>query len=301
MTSGTQAIVVAAFAGLALVTWAVPGRAASLNGGSSADAVHRVRSGETLTGIARQYSVTVGSLVEANRLQDSRARLKPGAELAIPANVRRAARRAPATRSRPPARVAVAHRTVARRAVVSASAVTRGKPASTPKVRRAAFTVTVPSNLALTVPDFAAIAPAFQWPIDGRISSAFGRRHRGWHRGLDVVAAPGAAILASAAGQVIASDVEELYGRVVKIAHDNGFVTVYAHNERNLVDVGEWVVPGQQVATVGRTGDATSEHVHFEIRHDGVAYNPVYLLPLPPRVSPIEPKVPADDELSEDE
>ena len=50
--------------------------------------------------------------------------------------------------------------------------------------------------------------------------------------------------------------------------------------------MGDWVAAGQRIATVGRTGRATGEHVHFEIRREGLAYNPLYLLPLPPRVLP---------------
>ena len=89
---------------------------------------------------------------------------------------------------------------------------------------------------------------------------------------------------ASAGGIVVASAFEHLYGRVVKIQHTNGFLTVYAHNERNLVSVGERVLPGQTIALIGRTGRATADHLHFEIRQRGLAYNPLYFLPLPPRV-----------------
>ena len=65
-------------------------------------------------------------------------------------------------------------------------------------------------------------------------------------------------------------------------------MTVYAHNERNLVEPGQEVAAGQVIAVVGRTGRATGEHVHFEIRYDGRVYNPLYLLPLPPRPIQIE-------------
>lgn len=115
--------------------------------------------------------------------------------------------------------------------------------------------------------------------------------------GIDVLAPPGAPIIATAAGLVIASSVEHRYGRVVKVAHENGFVTVYAHNALNLVDLGEWVAAGQVIATVGRTGRATAEHLHFEIRHEGYAYNPLYLLPLPPRMVQVEERdLDEDDE-----
>ena len=63
---------------------------------------------------------------------------------------------------------------------------------------------------------------------------------------------------------------EPRYGRVVKIEHDDGFLTVYAHNEENLVEVGMRVAAGDPIATLGRTGRATAHHVHFEIRRNGV-------------------------------
>jgi len=65
---------------------------------------------------------------------------------------------------------------------------------------------------------------------------------------------------------------------VVKIQHPNGFMTVYAHNMENLVQVGDEVEAGTVIATVGRTGRATAQHLHFEIRRDGMAFNPMFLL-----------------------
>jgi murein DD-endopeptidase MepM/ murein hydrolase activator NlpD len=83
---------------------------------------------------------------------------------------------------------------------------------------------------------------------------------------------------------------------VVKIEHDGGFMTVYAHNSDNAVAVGDWVVPGQIIGNVGMTGRATSPHLHFEIRHDGRVFNPLYLLPLPPRVATAEPLEGGEDD-----
>jgi murein DD-endopeptidase MepM/ murein hydrolase activator NlpD len=63
---------------------------------------------------------------------------------------------------------------------------------------------------------------------------------------------------------------------------------VYAHNDDNVVDVGDWVVTGQRIGSIGRTGRATSYHLHFEIRREGRVYNPLYMLPLPARVAHVE-------------
>jgi len=83
----------------------------------------------------------------------------------------------------------------------------------------------------------------------------------------------------------------------VKIEHDGGFTTVYAHNFANGVDVGQRVAAGQEIGAVGQTGRALGPHLHFEIRHEGRAINPLYLLPLPPRVAAEEVALePADDD-----
>jgi murein DD-endopeptidase MepM/ murein hydrolase activator NlpD len=154
----------------------------------------------------------------------------------------------------------------------------RGKPAFEP----------LPVSLVLSVPGFEEGTPPFVWPVTGPVTSTFGRRSRSWHRGVDIGADRGAPIVASAAGVVVASGFEARYGQRVMIEHEGGFATVYAHNERNLVDIGQEVSRGQVIAVVGRTGRASGEHVHFEIRYDGRVYNPLYLLPLPPRTVQIE-------------
>ena len=145
-----------------------------------------------------------------------------------------------------------------------------------------------PGDVVLAVPEFVESAHGFAWPVEGPVTSTFGRRRGGWHRGIDIKAEQGTAVLAAAPGMVIVSGVEPRYGRVVKLEHDGGFVTVYAHNDENLVEVGYRVATGERLAAVGRTGRATTHHVHFEVRRQGRVYNPLYLLPLPPRVAQVE-------------
>ena len=230
--------------------------------------VHQVRHGDTLSGIAGRYGVSVPSIMAANGMTPGSTRLKPGQRLAIPAaTVQRAGSSATQATSTP-------------ERVTSQKATSATVPNKTVRVRPAAYRL--PRDFFLAVPNFQELLPpAFQWPVDGPVSSTFGQRRRGWHRGIDIKADRGTPVIAAAMGLVIASFVEPRYGNVVKIAHDNGFLTVYAHNQRNLVDVGDWVVPGQRIATIGRTGRATGEHLHFEIRHEGMVYNPLYLLPMP--------------------
>jgi murein DD-endopeptidase MepM/ murein hydrolase activator NlpD len=237
---------------------------------------HEVRRSETLTAIARRYGVSVREIVSANRLTGPRARLQTGTRLAIPgAKPERRIERAP----RASGRTAPG----ARRASLRTGAV------------RDAFALP-PSNVLLGIPDFSVPVPEFAWPVDGAVSSNFGRRWRAWHRGVDIVAVEGARIHAAAAGVVIASGIEPRYGRVVKIEHEHGFVTVYAHNLANSVEIGHRVAAGQEIGNVGQTGRATSAHLHFEIRHEGRVVNPLYLLPLPPRVATEEFAVEPEDD-----
>ena len=223
--------------------------------------IHRVKSGETLTSVAAKHQVTVAALVASNRLSGPQAGLRAGQRLVVPG---------------------------------TSPAVARGRQiATTSPVRRTSMP---PTTLVLAVPDFSDMAPLFVWPLDGQISSKFGLRKMGWHRGIDIRADHGTPITASAGGVVVASAFEGRYGRVVKIEHFNGFMTVYAHNDENLVEAGERVALGQMIAMVGRTGRATAEHLHFEIRQAGLAYNPLYMLPLPPRPSLLEDTGEADHE-----
>lgn len=215
--------------------------------------IHDVKPGETLTSLAKRYGVTVAIIVKANRLP-SNARLISGQRLVIPFPEGRGACCGPAS----PARAA-------------ASAPTRP-----------------PTRLVLAVPDFDIGTVPFAWPVEGPVISTFGHRRSGWHGGIDIKAPLGTPVWAAASGVVIASGPEADYGLVVKIEHRRGFVTVYAHNDVNLVEVGDRVDAGEMIALVGQTGRATTHHVHFEIRHEGQAYNPLYLLPLPPRIAQID-------------
>jgi murein DD-endopeptidase MepM/ murein hydrolase activator NlpD len=69
------------------------------------------------------------------------------------------------------------------------------------------------------------------------------------------------------------------YGYTVRIDHNNGKQTYYAHNSRLLVSVGQHVYKGQQIAKMGSTGNSTGNHCHFEVRINGVSKNPMSYLP----------------------
>jgi murein DD-endopeptidase MepM/ murein hydrolase activator NlpD len=120
----------------------------------------------------------------------------------------------------------------------------------------------------------------FEWPLRGRVSSAFGFRGRGHHAGIDIPAEEGAEIFAAESGRVVESgrwfgD----YGNVVIVKHVGRYATLYAHNRRNLVRRGEFVEKGQPIAHVGESGNASGPHLHFEIRRDRLAQDPLLFLP----------------------
>ena len=120
---------------------------------------------------------------------------------------------------------------------------------------------------------------AFSWPVRGRIKSSFGKRSRGYHDGIDIAAPRGSNVVAARDGKVIYSDHLSGYGNVVILEHASGYTTVYAHNDRNLVRKGTRARRGQRIATVGSTGKAEDTLLHFEVRKNNVARNPLYYLP----------------------
>ncbi len=119
-------------------------------------------------------------------------------------------------------------------------------------------------------------------PIEsGWLSSRFGWRtdpvtgRRARHQGLDFAGRKGSKVLAVASGVVVFAGRRRGFGNVVEIPHGGGFTTRYAHNDKNLVKVGETVRRGEVIAHMGSSGRATGPHVHFEVRVDGKAVDPM--------------------------
>jgi len=130
------------------------------------------------------------------------------------------------------------------------------------------------------VHDFPRGEGIFRWPLaSGALTSSFGPRGTSFHDGIDIGAPVGTTVRAARDGRVIYSDQLRGYGNVVIIAHEGGYATVYAHNEVNLVHAGERVRQGDTVSRVGRSGRTSGPNLHFEIRKDNVARNPIYFLP----------------------
>lgn len=107
---------------------------------------------------------------------------------------------------------------------------------------------------------------AFIFPVeDAVVSSNFGSRWGSFHRGVDFASSFGTPIAASQSGTVIRSEVHPSWGNYVAIQHENGLTTLYAHNQQNLVKVGQHVQQGELIALMGSTGNSTGPHLHFEV------------------------------------
>lgn len=121
----------------------------------------------------------------------------------------------------------------------------------------------------------------FIMPLKGPITSGYGRRSnpfvgsRQYHNGIDIGAPIGSRVQAAGDGIVIQAARMGGYGNCIFVRHSDGFISVYGHNRKMLVQKGDTVKQGQDIAEVGRTGTATGPHLHFEIRKWAQPVNPM--------------------------
>jgi len=217
---------------------------------------YQVRPGDTLSEIGQRYSVTYQEIARYNTIPNP-DKLEVGQRLRIPSPKQ--------AQPAPPA--APANRVVAR---------------ALPEK---------PQNLSpLPRDDDRTKGDAlFSWPVEGELTSGFGPRNGSFHDGIDIAAPRSTAVSAAADGQVIFSDVLRGYGNVVIVRHTGGYVTVYAHNQTNLVKEGQTVRRGDRLAEVGQSGRATGASLHFEVRKDNLARDPLHYLPQERRTVRQEP------------
>lgn len=118
------------------------------------------------------------------------------------------------------------------------------------------------------------------WPVKtGWVSSPFGMRWDRMHEGIDIAVANGTSVYAAKAGKVRFSGWSNSFGNYLEIDHGSGVITRYAHNDKLLVKNGQTVHQGQIIAHSGNTGSSTGPHLHFEIRINNKAVNPLNYLP----------------------
>jgi len=124
----------------------------------------------------------------------------------------------------------------------------------------------------------------YRFPLAGaKVISPFGgkRKH---HTGVDLKTCPNDTIVATFDGVVRMAKPYYGYGNVIVIRHNNGLETLYSHNSKNFVKPGDIVKAGQAIALTGRTGRATTAHLHYEIRINGQPFNPNLVFNLQERV-----------------
>lgn len=223
--------------------------------GGSGSYIHTVRPGETLSEIAQRYNTSTRELARTNRLRDPN-QLEVGQELRLPSS--QSLRTAAATSERRVSRKNALEKQSLARVTPDVPGDIRSFPRERESREGGGFS---------------------RWPVEGNLTSRFGPRDGSFHDGIDIAAPTGASVSAVADGEVIFSNVLHGYGNLVILRHRNGLVTVYAHNSRNVVNEGDWVRRGQIVAKVGQTGRASGPHLHFEVRKDNQARNPLRYLP----------------------
>jgi murein DD-endopeptidase MepM/ murein hydrolase activator NlpD len=113
------------------------------------------------------------------------------------------------------------------------------------------------------------------WPVSGPVTSGFGWRWGRMHEGIDIMVGEGTPVRAAAAGTVIHAGWLGGYGNLVVVDHGGGISTAYAHNSSYASSIGQSVAAGQVIAYSGNTGNSSGPHVHFEVRVNGSAVDPL--------------------------
>lgn len=230
------------------------------------------RRGDTLWGISRKVNVSVEELVAMNNLTAGSVLLE-GQILKVPYRRARSHRIIPGD----------SLWRISAQYSVSVTELVRANPGIDPDALQTGKWVSIPASSDLTGAvrtDYPSRSMPrwYAWPVSGVISSRFGWRKRGYHKGLDIACPMNTPIRAVNSGKVVFAGTKKNYGRVVIIEHPEGNQTLYAHARTLLVRAGSKVRRGQIIARVGMTGRTTGPHVHFEIRRSGTAVNPIRYL-----------------------
>lgn len=247
---------------------------------------YRVRSGDTLGGIAARAGVSVAQIRALNPSLKRTSVVRLGQTLQIPN------RQLPARKYH--VRAGENLTTIAHKFGMSARELIRANPAyrngknvwagavitipgrnvaaSLPRTRTASRSAPVIRTAGIRVSSTQDVEnDAWRWPVPGHryVSSGFGERElhgqEGMHYGIDIVAPEGTPVIAARSGRVLESraDYERGWGWTVVLQHPDGWITRYAHLSQNLVKAGESVVQGQRIGRVGNTGRSTGPHLHY--------------------------------------
>ena len=265
----------------------------------------RVKKGDTLYSISRNYGVPIKELINANRLSAPYT-LYVGQTLKLPSKQYHTVKRGDSLYSisrqynvdittlskinklHTPYSLSVGQRLLLPASVSSAAstyasatshnaAASKNTAAATPATTAAKSTYNAPQK---STP-IQNRTGKFVWPVRGTIISGFGNLGRGRKNdGINIKAALGTSVVAADAG-VVAYAGNELkgFGNLILIKHPDGWITAYAHNDKLLVSKGQKIKRGEKIATVGSSGGVTSPQLHFEVRAGKKAVNPRTYLP----------------------
>jgi murein DD-endopeptidase MepM/ murein hydrolase activator NlpD len=239
---------------------------------------HVVASGDTIWALANQYGVTVDTILWANSIPDP-SRLRVGQTLKFPSvpGVIHTVGKGESVWS------------IAKKYGVSGEEIVRTNALANPDYLQYQQSLIIPGarpqdarGTALASrgaqPSRSSSGISFSWPARARISSYYGWRWGRMHSGIDIAVSTGTPVRAAADGRVSYAGWLGDYGKLVIVDHGYGFQTYYAHNSTITVSPGEWVSAGERIALSGNTGRSTGPHVHFEIRRDGRAVDPMNYL-----------------------
>ncbi len=124
---------------------------------------------------------------------------------------------------------------------------------------------------------FSQLKGRLPWPVEGKLLNAFGeaqaRGDLNW-QGIQIAAPGGLAVRAVSNGRVAFADWIPRFGLILLLDHNNGYMTLYAHNQTLYKETGDWVSSGEVIASVGDSGGGDRELLYFEIRHNGKPLNP---------------------------
>ncbi|MCX8122923.1 MAG: peptidoglycan DD-metalloendopeptidase family protein [Spirochaetes bacterium] len=200
---------------------------------------HRINKGQSLISIARHYNVPLRDIIASNQLKDS-DQVIHGQTIFVP----------------------------------DARSTYNDKKNEQSIVKKEIVKVNNRNKMNITL----------LWPVVGKLTSSFGSRRnplgkgKQFHCGLDISCDIDTPVKAALDGTVIYSGWKDGYGNVVVLRHDNGYISVYGHNSKNMVQEGESVKKGQVIAKSGMTGSVTGAHLHFEFRKYMTPLNPIKFL-----------------------
>jgi murein DD-endopeptidase MepM/ murein hydrolase activator NlpD len=244
--------------------------------------VHLVLTGETIGELAEDYGVSVSQLTAAGNNVPASGALEIGQEILIPDP-----EHLPAPKPAPvvPPVIATAEATATPESEAEPQATETPAGAATPVQSPPPATATKSTAATKTPVPTSSTTPrasraGFIWPATGPISSYFGPSHP-LGIDIDLFSNPNAPIVAAAAGKVVFAGGDPCcsYGLYVIVEHANGYSTLYAHLSQINVVVGQQVTQGQLLGLGGRTGYATGNHLHFEVRINGTVIDPLSVLP----------------------